>query len=126
MGGGGEGIGREPLRAALLRPVEKSDQAIDKLGRLNLLGQVERDFRLRLSDPPISTANCAPSVPTASPTSPSCSKPPTAAGAGLVDLLFDLLELNGEQIAAMPLSERKSRLAALLDLAAPRHPIQRP
>jgi hypothetical protein len=34
MGGGGEGIGREPLRAALLRPVEKSDQAIDKLGRL--------------------------------------------------------------------------------------------
>jgi ATP-dependent DNA ligase len=47
-------------------------------------------------------------------------------GAGLVYFLFDLLELNGEQIAAMPLGERKSRLAALLDSPPPGHPIQRP
>jgi ATP-dependent DNA ligase len=40
-------------------------------------------------------------------------------GAGLVYFLFDLLEVNGEQIAAMPLSERKSRLAALLDSPPP-------
>ena len=48
--GRGEGVGREPLRPSLLRSVEKSDQAIDELGRLNLFGQVERDFRLRVSD----------------------------------------------------------------------------
>ena len=40
-------------------------------------------------------------------------------GAGLVYFLFDLLELNGEPIAAMPLAERKSRLAALLGSPPP-------
>ena len=40
-------------------------------------------------------------------------------GAGLVDFLSDLLELNGEPLAAMPLAERKSRLAALLGSPPP-------
>ena len=34
--------------------------------------------------------------------------------AGLVFFLFDLLYLNGEDIAAMPLTEWKARLAVLL------------
>ena len=41
-------------------------------------------------------------------------------GAGLVNFLFDLLELNGEAPRRHCRSpERKSRLAALLALAAP-------
>ena len=44
-------------------------------------------------------------------------------GAALVYFLFDLLELNGEPIAAMPLAERKRRLHRL---AAPRHRLQPP
>ena len=40
-------------------------------------------------------------------------------GAGLVYFLFDLLELNGEPLAAMPLAERKSRLAAQLGSPPP-------
>ena len=35
-------------------------------------------------------------------------------GAGLVYFAFDLLELEGENLVALPLSERKSRLASLL------------
>src|SRR5208282_3030929 len=35
-------------------------------------------------------------------------------GAGLVYFAFDLLELEGENLMALPLSERKSRLASLL------------
>jgi bifunctional non-homologous end joining protein LigD len=41
------------------------------------------------------------------------------AGAGLVYYLFDLLELDGEQVAALPLAERKNRLAALLGSPPP-------
>jgi ATP-dependent DNA ligase len=41
------------------------------------------------------------------------------AGADLICFLFDLLELNGEPIAALPLAERKSRFAALLDSPPP-------
>jgi ATP-dependent DNA ligase len=35
-------------------------------------------------------------------------------GAGLVYFAFDLLEIEGENLMALPLSERKSRLASLL------------
>jgi DNA ligase D-like protein (predicted ligase) len=35
-------------------------------------------------------------------------------GAGLVYFVFDLLELDGEDLAALPLLDRKTRLAALL------------
>ena len=38
MAGRVKGVGSEPLRPALLRSVEKNDQAGDKLGCLNLLG----------------------------------------------------------------------------------------
>jgi DNA ligase D-like protein (predicted ligase) len=37
------------------------------------------------------------------------------AGAGLVYFVFDLLDLNGEDLAALPLLDRKTRLAALLE-----------
>jgi bifunctional non-homologous end joining protein LigD len=40
-------------------------------------------------------------------------------GAGLVYYLFDLLELDGEEVAALPLAERKTRLAALLGSPPP-------
>jgi len=36
-------------------------------------------------------------------------------GAGLVYFAFDLLELDGEDLAALPLLDRKTRLAALLE-----------
>ena len=36
-------------------------------------------------------------------------------GAGLVYFVFDLLDLDGEDLAALPLLDRKTRLAALLD-----------
>ena len=36
-------------------------------------------------------------------------------GAGLVYFVFDLLELDGEDLAALPLLDRKTRLAALLE-----------
>jgi ATP-dependent DNA ligase len=36
-------------------------------------------------------------------------------GGGLVYFVFDLLELNGEDLAALPLLDRKTRLAALLE-----------
>src|SRR5689334_17623377 len=39
--------------------------------------------------------------------------------AGLVYFIFDLLHLDGEDVAALPLIERKGRLAALLAGAAP-------
>src|SRR5437016_6515354 len=39
--------------------------------------------------------------------------------AGLVYFIFDLLHLDGEDIAALPLIERKARLAGLLSGAAP-------
>ena len=35
-------------------------------------------------------------------------------GAGLVYFAFDLIELEGENLMALPLSERRSRLASLL------------
>ncbi len=35
-------------------------------------------------------------------------------GAGLVYFAFDLLEIEGDNLMALPLSERKSRLASLL------------
>ena len=40
-------------------------------------------------------------------------------GAGLVYFAFDLLKLEGENLMALPLSERKSRLASLLTNAQP-------
>jgi DNA ligase D-like protein (predicted ligase) len=40
-------------------------------------------------------------------------------GAGLVYYLFDLLELDGEEVAALPLGECKTRLAALLGAPPP-------
>ena len=43
-------------------------------------------------------------------------------GAGLVFFLFDLLHLDGDDVAARPLIERKERLAALL--ADTRSPLQ--
>jgi bifunctional non-homologous end joining protein LigD len=39
--------------------------------------------------------------------------------AGLVYFIFDLLHLDGEDIAALPLIERKARLADLLSGVAP-------
>ena len=36
-------------------------------------------------------------------------------GAGLVYFVFDLLDLDGEDLAAVPLLDRKTRLAALLE-----------
>jgi ATP-dependent DNA ligase len=39
--------------------------------------------------------------------------------AGLVYFIFDLLHLDGEDLSALPLIERKARLAALLSNAAP-------
>jgi bifunctional non-homologous end joining protein LigD len=39
--------------------------------------------------------------------------------AGLVYFIFDLLHLNGEDIGALPLIERKARLAELLSGAGP-------
>jgi bifunctional non-homologous end joining protein LigD len=39
--------------------------------------------------------------------------------AGLVYFIFDLLHLDGEDVAALPLIERKARLAELLSGAAP-------
>jgi bifunctional non-homologous end joining protein LigD len=36
-------------------------------------------------------------------------------GAGLVYFIFDLLDLDGEDLAALPLLDRKTRLAALLE-----------
>jgi ATP-dependent DNA ligase len=39
--------------------------------------------------------------------------------AGLVYFIFDLLHLDGEDVSALPLIERKARLAALLSNAAP-------
>jgi hypothetical protein len=45
--------------------------------------------------------------------------------AGLVFFIFDLLHLDGEDIAALPLVERKSRLAELLSGVTPPLPLQR-
>ena len=42
--------------------------------------------------------------------------------AGLVYFIFDLLHLDGEDIAALPLIERKARLAGLLSGIAPPAP----
>src|SRR2546423_14572405 len=39
--------------------------------------------------------------------------------AGLVYFIFDLLHLDGEDVSALPLIERKARLAALLSNAGP-------
>jgi bifunctional non-homologous end joining protein LigD len=39
--------------------------------------------------------------------------------AGLVYFIFDLLHLDGDDVAALPLIERKARLAELLSGAAP-------
>ena len=39
--------------------------------------------------------------------------------AGLVYFVFDLLHLDGEDVSALPLIERKARLAALLSNAGP-------
>src|SRR5689334_6513535 len=39
--------------------------------------------------------------------------------AGLVYFIFDLLHLDGEDVAALPLIKRKARLAALLAGAGP-------
>jgi bifunctional non-homologous end joining protein LigD len=42
--------------------------------------------------------------------------------AGLVYFIFDLLHLNGDDVGARPLIERKERLVALLsDIAPPLH-----
>lgn len=46
-------------------------------------------------------------------------------GAGLVYFAFDPLEIEGEILMAVPLSERKSRLASLLYETAQRDQIQR-
>jgi bifunctional non-homologous end joining protein LigD len=66
-------------------------------------------------------ANCAASVPTASPPSARSSWPSDAGNAaGLVFFLFDLLYLDAEDLCPRPLLERKTRLAALLaNLASP-------
>ena len=42
-------------------------------------------------------------------------KPPIAAAPASLDSVFDLLDLDGEDLAALPLLERKTRLAALLE-----------
>ena len=39
---------------------------------------------------------------------------PDAGYGGLVYFAFDLLELNGDDVASLPLIQRKGRLAALL------------
>ena len=54
-----------------------------------------------------------------------CSKPPSAGAPVWVYFAFDLLEIEGEILMALPLSERKSRLASLLYETAQRDQIQR-
>jgi bifunctional non-homologous end joining protein LigD len=69
---------------------------------------------------PISTASCVASSPDGI-TSFGMIQAASDAGnaAGLVFFIFDLLHLDGDDVAARPLIERKSRLAALLSGVAP-------